>query len=535
MIIDGRNFSNMFSFNRYTQNNTVYRAKSKEEYDALIKELGKSGGERSKILQNFDTPRPNEKFDGFQSDFGTVNNPKGIVGDIQEVVFTLSYQQDYTADDALYNSYASSVYGGVGVNAAVKSGDVKGMDQNEFLGYIRENGLDKAIDWNSVSYNFRGAYSFDKISDYTDYASALYASLEERINKDFTGDERAEQLDMLNIKFENAVQNAEDFYVGGLEETFDRMGIDISKDDLKNSVRDIMNQKVNAYRNYIKTNSDYAGLENSEDKWLERDVGYMANALRKSFEPSSEVKGGEYTESDLIAIGFIGNMFASQATGLTTLTYADEESMGLAFSMNYLMLNKAVDEFGAGDKVKEIAERTFEKYTQKTVQEANDTLKLIRSNPNLKDPEQFSDLDTESVYRVLGHMKSYYNESKDTDKSVNSTVRFAYEQFKAKEKNTNLWRYGYSGYFRGGGNFWNKLYDDGNGNGKVTSNMKKILDKWSIVSGAIGSKDLSVLSLRASTRLFHSYATIKTVNLSGGYSSETGWWGTNLIDYAISK
>ncbi len=531
MIIDGRNFSNMFSFNRYNQNNTVYRARSQEEYDELVKNLGKSDSKTIKIIQDYDTSRSDVKFDGFQSDFGTANNPKGIVGNIQEVVFNLPFQQDYTAEDALYNSYTSSVYGGLGVNAAVKNSAVKGMNEEEFLGYIRENGLDKEIDWNSVSLNFRGAYGFNKISDCTEYAAALYVSLEDRINKDFFGDERAEQLNMLNRQFESALCNAGDFYVGELEETFDRMGIDIDKDALKQSVQDIMNQKVDAYRAYIKNNSDYAGLKHSEDKWLERDAGYMANALRKSFSPSAEIKGTEYTENDLLTIGFIGNMFSSHAMGNTTLTYADEESMGLAFSMNYLMLSKAVEEFGAGDKVKALAEQTFEKYTSDTIKKANDTLKLIRSNPYQDTPEYFADLDTEAVNRVLNHMKTYYSESKDADKSINSTVRFAFEQFKTKEKSTNLWRYGGTGHFGGGGNFWNTLYDDGKG----ASNMKKILDKWSIVSGAIGSKDLSVLSLRANTRLFHSYATIKTVNISGGYSAETGWWGTNLIDYVHSK
>ncbi len=530
MIIDGRNLT--FAFNRYGKNLPVSSVQGEESRRELIRGLDKAMETNAAVSEDELLPLK-AKSDGFCADPGTVSRPNMIVGNVEEVVFRQAFQTDYTAEDALYNSWASSQQTGVlsvFKNSAAASGyQAPQMNHDEQLAFVREKGLEKEIDWTGVSLNFRGSGQFQHLSDYTDYAAALYVSLEERITKDFSGEEQTRQLDILNQRFDEAVNNTAEGYVAEIESAFLGMKVEMPKDELKQGVRDLMNSKKEQYRAFVKENPNYAGLENSEDKWLERDAGYMANALRKSFRPSESTAGeGGFTETDLQAVGFLGNMFLRCDVGqLNVLDYSDEENIGLAASMNYLMLTAAMEEFEPSDSVRSLAEKFFNTYFEGMMKAADKALDHACTNPANGNPEEFGSLDRDAVYAVFDTMKNTYTETKDAQKSIQTTVFFAYDQFQAKAKNSPLWRYKNTGKFHQGARFWNGMYDSG----KNASNMKKLLGKWNLISGAIETKDLSILSLRANVDLFHTYKEGKVFSapISGGYSPNTGWWGTRIL------
>lgn len=529
MIIDGRNLT--FAFNRYGKNQPLPRTRAEEAQQALIRNLNKKPDTGTTIVE--EELLPSEiRSDGFRADPGTISRPNMVIGNVEEVVFRQAFQTDYTAEDALYNSWASSQQTGilsVFKNSAAAAGyQAPQMNRDEQLAYVRENGLEKEIDWTSVSLNFRGSGQFQHLADYTDYAAALYASLEAQITKDFSGEEQAQQLDMLNQRFDEAVNNTAEGYAAEIESAFVGMKVKMPKDELKQSVRDLMNSKKEQYRAFVKENSDYAGLENSEDKWLERDVGYMANALRKSYKPSECAAGeGGYTETDLQAVGFLGNMFMRcDVEQLNVLDYSNEENIGLAASMNYLMLTTAMEEFDPSDSVRDLSEKFFNNYFEGMMKAADKALNFACTNPANEDPNEFGSLDRDAVYAVFNTMKNTYAETKDAQKAIQTTVFFAYNQFQTKAKEPTLWRYKNTGKAHQGAQFWNNLYDSKQG----ASNMKKLLGKWNLISGAVGTKDLSILSLRANADLFHTYKESKVFSapVSGGYSPKTGWWGTRL-------
>ena len=117
-------------------------------------------------------------------------------------------------------------------------------------------------------------------------SDAMYAGLEQRITNDFSGDEQAAQLKKLNECFNSAVQEYADGYEEQLTTVYNEFGINLDEFKIKASVTSLFAEKRDSYREFAKQNTDYAKLSQSEDKWLERDVKFMTNALRNAHSPA---------------------------------------------------------------------------------------------------------------------------------------------------------------------------------------------------------------------------------------------------------
>lgn len=541
MIIDGRTLN--LNSNPFAPK-AAFIARSAKEAEAL-KQLMTKSGRNDKILIDFEPLDATSNFDGFQTDFGTVNNPKAITGNIPMAKFYMSFELDYSAEDALRNNWAASTRNTRGTvfsgGETVKSEEVIGMNQEQFLSYVRENGLDKDINWNTVYTNMRGSSSYEDFTEYTDYVASLYASLHERITNDFEGDEQVEQLNTLNQIFDDAINTTSKFYISEINETYKQFGIDVPEGELTQSIREVMTTKKDVYLDYIESNKDYANLVNSEDKWLERDVAYMANALRKTFKPEEVNTKSGFSENDIKAVGMIASMYSGSALdvkagfGINT-EYKDEESVGLALSMKYLTQATAIDTFVASDDVKNLASGLFDKYKKIVIESVNKTLSSQQKNMPIDSDgkytaEMFPQLNKDDIYAVLNVMIKTYEETKDAEKSIYETTSFAYNQFKnneSKVENASVFRY--SGdydttgkrYFVSSKNFWNDFYD----NGKTSSYMGKLINKWNGYASALENNDLKALFAPD----FNSYRswTLFDTPLIGGYSAATGWWGDKI-------
>ncbi|MCL2019627.1 MAG: hypothetical protein FWG70_07695 [Oscillospiraceae bacterium] len=530
MIIDGRTLN--LSFNPFGTKTAYLKRTGKEA--ATITKLINDNGKDIKIIHDYIPKSTSLNFDVFQNDLSAVNNLKSIMGNVPLMVLQMPFEQDYTANDALNNNWFAStqnkifsinIDSGVKNNGAtVKNEEVIGMDKEQFLSYIRENGLDKEINWGVVSLNFRGSsYSFESFSAYTDYTAALYASLENRIMNDFTGDEQAEQLETLNHIFENAINDMSKYYINQINTTFEAVGVNIDKNEIEQGIREVMTAKKDAYLNFVKSNTDYANLADSEDKWLERDIGFMANTLRNAFSPEVKTEGS-FKENDIIAIGAIAGMFSGsgfESGMIYGLDFNDEESVGLAIAMNYLMLNATMDNFNVNDSIRELGTDIFNKYSQSVINGINKGLHVSRDGATKvgQKPEMFAPLKTDDIFAVVNTMIKTYEETKDVQKAIYETTSFAYTQFKGKEKtaeNAVLWRYSApSGrYMANGADFWDSLYDNGSG----SSYMGKILEKWNTFAGAIEKNDYKNLSKWANINLFQNYRSwaVLDKSIAGG-------------------
>jgi hypothetical protein len=224
--------------------------------------------------------------------------------------------------------------------------------------------------------------------------------------------------------------------------------------------------------------------------------------------PAVKTESG-FTENDLIAVGMLASMYSGGALDLKagfgiTTQFLDEESVGLALSMKYLMQETFMNEFGAGDNVRKIADALFEKYTNIVIDSTNKTLasqqRIMPNSPGRNfTPEMFTQLNTAHVHAVLDHMKYTYSETKDAVKALFETTSFAYNQFKTNQElieNSEAWRYNGdydptgTRYFISSKNFWNDFYDNGSGK---DSYMGQLIGKWNGFATALENMDLKNL------------------------------------------
>ena len=92
------------------------------------------------------------------------------VSKIEMVKIKCVYERDYTANDALSNTWLASSKNSslcwYESGSKVSDEAVRGMSKAEFLDYVRQNGLDKEINWVGVERNFNTSVDFENFSEW---------------------------------------------------------------------------------------------------------------------------------------------------------------------------------------------------------------------------------------------------------------------------------------------------------------------------------------------------------------------------------
>ena len=539
MNIDARNLF----LNNLTANNPKVSNTSQTKTDELVRNLDKVEGSffiKQDSLESLINQSANK------TDTYTAGNDYIDVSQIKIVRLKSHYEEGfYTADKALSNAWlASSQNSSLTIRecgSKVSDEAVSGMSKSEFLDYVRENGLDKAIDWSAAEYAFRGEKNYTNFSEFTDYCAAFCASLEDRIKTDFSGDEQKEQLEILYNTFDNAIKDFTDQLSEGVDYTFGTLGADIDMDKFADSIRQVMYDKKNAYAEFIENNKDYAGLEGSVDSWLERDVNYMTEALRQAYSPSDVQSGNDelWSENDILVIGMMASKFTHEADMHgrgSVLEYHDEENMGLVIALNWLSTQKITEEFDVSDSAKGLIGELFEKYAQSFIDRVNITLEKQRNNPIGASASAFKSLDEKSIYAVLDVMKESYAESGDGEKAIYDTTSFARNAFLAKRQDPeylSLWRYNspVEGAMRGQ-DFWGEFYET-NSKSRFGGGMGAIMEGWNNFLNSLENKD-DLYSFRPYIGSQTGRRTSLTFPLVGGYDNGK-YWGFNLEEYVFGS
>lgn len=448
------------------------------------------------------------------------------VSKFQIVKTKRNYERDYNAYEALSNTWLASSQNSVLTwyesGSKVSDESVRDMSKADFLNYVRKNGLDKEINWEGIERHFRGIKTFDNFSEFTDYTAALFAGLENRIKNDFSGEEQKTQLDILEGLYEKAVKDfAEQFAHGSPDEEFEKgldlsftyFGTELPEGKIEASIRGVMDGKRAAYSDYIAKNKDYAGVENTEDSWLKREVGFMTCALKNAFKPADiQVKDGLWNEKDLLAIGMLGSMysvFPAIDKACAKLQNMDEERLGLALSMCWLTTEKITVDLNVSESVKGLANGLFEKYAFSLLGDTEEALEGSRKNPLGTSSAAFKKLDKNSVYSILNVMKNTFKESGDYEKAIYKTASFAHDTAVKKLKRDEylqLWRYNKPKENAiDAKRFWGSFYD---GESKLSygGGMGKLINKWNKVNGILKSMDLYAFKRNVGAGMFTSFS-----------------------------
>lgn len=415
---------------------------------------------------------------------------------LKETKLEFAVDMEYTKDTALTNAWVNSqntMFTLFGNSGKISDEAVVGMSKDEFAAYMKTHELDKEINWHTVDLQVWGSCNYDTFTKFTDYVGALYASLEDRIMTDFEGDEQAEQLGKLNAVYNKAVNEVVENTVERTERSFSDLGAALPEGKLEKSIRQVMNDKINAYRGFIAKNKDYAGIKNTEDQWMARDIGFMAHSLTNAYQPSNAETTEElWNENDILVLGMFGSMYAGAAdeglANLQVLRANDEESLGLEISRRWLTDQKVTSTFDPNAEVKSLCGKLFENYVENLIQNADNAIKIIGKSTVGTDPSQFSPINKSAVYAVLDVMKQSWSESGDEKTALVKTSAFARNEFLKKAENSNLWRYN-NEFGTNAKKFWQSFYD-ANAKTSEQSAMKSVLAQWEQFETAINSKDL---------------------------------------------
>ena len=142
----------------------------------------------------------------------------------------------------------------------------------------------------------------DTLNMKVDYLASRYAVLSDRIEKDFSGDEKAEQLDKLNQVFKNETELLVASFSKSVGAFYDELGgLGTSKEMCESLLIGIAN-RIEEYQNHISQSGDYSGVSDDTEKWLLQNDAYMAARLRESMNPGLSAlnrTNAEYSLNDL--------------------------------------------------------------------------------------------------------------------------------------------------------------------------------------------------------------------------------------------
>ena len=301
-------------------------------------------------------------------------------------------EKSYTEQDALMNQYMKQyrIEGHMEDGNFVVDGDVHLILADEiseeeletFRQKLVQNGLGNDIDWKGVSGDFVqigvGFGNIEKLESKVDYLASRYAVLKDRIEKQYTGDEKDEQMNMLNdiyTRAKNEMANAYANSIGGFYEDLGQEGI---AEDMKNSLLSAIDERASEYETYLANAGEYAHIENEEDQWLLQDDGFMAAQLRESMSSAKqniEKASGNNTYSldDLKSAGIYAKELNKQLDTVGSKWYdsQDDSELGKNLAAQYKKIKNAFISSGSSDKINKLVQDTFEPFIDKFIDKIN--------------------------------------------------------------------------------------------------------------------------------------------------------------------
>lgn len=349
-------------------------------------------------------------------------------------------ERGYTKEDALRNQYDKlhrqniqfvkgedgkwSFTGGVIFTPDPTDEDLEAIRQN-----LEKNGLGQDIDWykvkNDMGWNDITTENVDKLDIKVDYLSSRYAVLKDRIEKQYTGEEKDQQMAMLNDFYNHGKDVIADSYAKSIGGFFEDLGQSGVAEDMKNSLLAAIDKRTSEYSEYIKeTDGDYASIEDPKDKWLYQDDAYMAAQLRESMAASGHgsqnAQGGtkvtsdrehtnaahadgEYTENhysfnDLQFAGEYVREMEKQIDNYANSNFSGTDfDFGVDMAEQYNKIQDLASHYGVGSKLKHVIGNTFKPYLDNLMDAIEQRIEKNREGKWIYGV-RYESLDREKVY-----------------------------------------------------------------------------------------------------------------------------------------
>ncbi|NDO45659.1 hypothetical protein [Clostridium sp. MD294] len=367
-----------------------------------------------------------------------VSNGSGNCGGVLNTTSIFASNNDYTKKDAIMKQWnlkgSFNIYEEVSVDK-LQHPDPSDEVLQQFEKELQTNGIQKDINWSSLSFDFMGigfdankpAYTIkeDDFNRKVDYLASRYAAVEYKIKNTTSGDVQQQQLEKLQQVYQKAADSIAEGYAGIVGSYLEQKGISGETEKIRTSVLSGIKTKIEQYREVLTedtTSTTLKQIENTEDKWLLDDDAYIASILRQNSADSTTTasqkeNSPQYTLKDLEALGqYVSSLsdIEKPSNMESNVFKMDEAHIGFDFAMLAMKTDILLKE----DMLSDAMSKTIQKVMNNFM---NDFLDSMDKNLSEKRKENavegdnigFSALNRDVVWDVYNQTMQHYHQSDD--------------------------------------------------------------------------------------------------------------------------
>lgn len=314
---------------------------------------------------------------------------------LQRELLPPSEQAAYTEEDALVNQYMkqSRIDGYFDGNTFMRTSsepvklilkdNLTAEDLEQFQSKLAEQGLGTEIDWRGVENDFvQIGVDFDNIEHFeqkADYLASRYAVLKDRIENQFIGDKQEAELQKLEQIFAKAKEEMAAAYGNSVGKFFEDLGQSKTAENMENSVLALIEQKANAYTDFIAKTDIYANITAPDKQWLKQDDAYMAAQLRASAAASSASQTQSaktetlYTAEDLSFAGVYAKALSQQLQNPTWNVEKSDAALGEHLAAQLSEMQNTIERANISENLSKMLTASFNPFMDRLM-DSLDTL-----------------------------------------------------------------------------------------------------------------------------------------------------------------
>ena len=377
-----------------------------------------------------------------------------------------SSEREYTIQDAIQYQYNKQFRFSIDDLMNGRDIDLTGIGSTvtqSFIDELKQNGItEETYDSGRAEFYIMGLDEENTtLSSGVAYLASGYAVSKKHIQECFHGAEQEMLLADLTTKYNTAIDqlaSSATYSIGGF---FEEYGISGESQKIKDSITNAYQEAVQKYSDFISNNSDYAGLAETDNEWLNKDDSYMAGQLRTVMksETGKPVKAGEtefYSMEELDKTKEMISEIRSYESGSNS-----DRSIGASFSEEEIGFKLA--ELGLKGEIFEqysnvstslirAIKKSIAKFTETLADKLNE--KLIEERKRIAEPDRVPNLDKDRIFSVYNHIMDIYKKTGDVTKALLHGAEYGKTQhMENTQKLSYLSRYGQNGSM-----FWNNFF-----------------------------------------------------------------------------
>lgn len=299
----------------------------------------------------------------------------------------------------------------------------------------------------------------DKFHKNVDYLASRYAAMADRIKNTYTGTRQKEQLERLDRLYQDTLERTASEYADFVGGTLEKYGVFGEREKIYQSYKNSVNERSDAYMDFLHQNSGFTKLEDTEDAWLLKDDEYIAQSLRNQdiLSGSSAVgkTNSDYTLRDLAILGqYTASLSAMEAK--SNIYNMSEEQIGLELSMVAMKTDVLVEKGNGSTMLNATLKTALNGFMNAFLDQFDRKLSAGRTGARTAyDLQGHAGLDRKSVWSVYNKTMESYLLSGDAIQAMTKGVEYGKARYldkMNKEGAQGIYRY------KNGGAYWNQFF-----------------------------------------------------------------------------